>query len=374
MKAFTSVIDPIRAFTGKFPSTFRLLGIVALTAIAIGITFQLSPVANTDVGAGAAVTIAVLGLTLLTGWSGQISLGNSGFMAVGGFATGIWAAHHQTSSPIIYSLLIATASGAVVGLILGLPAARLRGPYLAGMTIAFAVVLPEIIPNLSSWTGTTGSVGLNVTPPPQWFTNLMSGEYPLQNGIAQWPTDIAIIIAGVSFIFMANIFRSKIGRAMRLVRDNDVAAELVGVNLSRTRVLAFVISAAYGGLAGAVFVLLTNQITINTFPFPFSITLLTVMVIGGIGSLWGAVIAGVIYAFSASIINWVSNTIGVNPMSNLHNSMQEILFGAALILTMIFAPRGLVGLVAQVKRLGKLALSRTQVPPDIAVPESITEP
>lgn len=219
-------------------------------------------------GTGAAITIAVLGLTLLTGWSGQISLGNSAFMAVGGFAAGIWATHHQGGSPIIYSLIIATAAGAAFGLVIGLPATRLRGPYLAGMTIAFAVVLPEIIPNLSSITGTTGSVSLNPTTPPQWFVNLMSGQYPLESGNAQWPTDIAIVIAGVSFIFMANIFRSKIGRAMRLVRDNDVAAELMGVNLPRTRVLAFVISAAYGGLAGAVFVILTGSVTINTFPFP----------------------------------------------------------------------------------------------------------
>jgi branched-chain amino acid transport system permease protein len=348
----------------RAPTTTRLSGVLALTALAIAITFGLSPVANSRLATGAAISIAVLGLSWLTGWSGQISLGNSAFLAVGGYAAAIWDNHH-TSSPIIISLLLATAVGAVTGAVFGLPATRLRGPYLAGVTIALAVVLPEFINNLPySISGGSGGLFVNLVSPPVWFNHLFSGPNALSNADAQWPVDCAIVVAGLCFFLMANLFHSKTGRAMRLVRDNDVAAELMGVSLPRTRVLAFIIAAAYGGLAGGLMVTTIGTVNPASFPFPLSITLLTVTVLGGIGTLSGAVIGGVIYAFSGSIVSWFNAQIGVSASSNLGLNMNNILFGLILIVTIILAPQGLVGLSRPVRRLLTRMTRRRPTSPD----------
>jgi branched-chain amino acid transport system permease protein len=137
---------------------------------------------------------------------------------------------------------------------------------------------------------------------------------------------------------------------MRLVRDNDVAAELVGVNLPRTRTLAFVVAAAFAGLGGSLYVLINATVTPSTFPLTLSITLLTLMVLGGIGTLSGAVIGGIIYAFSSNLVGHINSLTGINPASNLGANMQGIIFGVLLILTMLFAPRGIAGLGPRIRR------------------------
>ncbi len=297
--------------------------------------------------AGATVSIAVLGLSWLTGLSGQISVGNSGFVMVGGYAGALWAEHH-TKSPVIISLALATVMGAVSGVIMGIPGTRLRGPYLAGFTIAFATVLPSFASTLSVLSG-SGAIYVPPLIAPHWFISLVGGPYAQINGTAQWTTDFVLVVAGIAFFFMANMMRSKTGRSMRLVRDNDVAAELVGVNLPRTRTLAFVISAAYSGLAGGLFILINQSINAQSFPLGFSITLLTVMVIGGIGTLSGAVIAGLIFAFSGIVVGHINSILGISTSSGWYYNMQPILFGLILIVTMITAPRGLVGLASKIR-------------------------
>ena len=116
---------------------------------------------------------------------------------------------------------------------------------------------------------------------------------------------------------MANLFASRIGRAMRLIRDNDVAAELVGVRLSRTRVTAFVVSSSYAALGGALWTLINNSVSPPTYSLALSITILSLMVIGGIGTISGALIGGVIYAYSTTVISWFTSHVGINSEGNL---------------------------------------------------------
>lgn len=348
------------AFARGHPTVKGLVAIGIGTIAAIGISFDLSPVANGQLATGAAVAVAVLGLSLLTGWSGQVSLGNSGFVLVGAYTVAIWAQHHG-HTPIVASLALAAVTGAVAGAVLGAPATRLRGPYLAGMTIAFAVVLPTFIVNLSSISNGYSGLALNPTLAPTWFVNLFSGQYAFQVANQQWQTDCIILVAAVGFFFMGNLFRSKTGRAMRLVRDNEVAAELSGVNLARTRMLAFSISAAYASVAGALLAITAGTVLPQEYEFSFSIVLLTVMVLGGMGTLSGAVLAGVIYAFSSTFVTWLNGHIGISQSSSLYTQMPSILYAALLIIAMLFAPRGLAGLGGVVKRLGVASLSRRRV-------------
>jgi branched-chain amino acid transport system permease protein len=344
-----------------FPTSSRLALIAGLTMATIGISFLLNNVQNTQLAKGACISIAVLGLTWLTGWSGQISIGNSGFVMIGAYATAIWDQHHPTGN-VVASLAMAIAFGALAGLIIGVPGTRLRGPYLAGLTIAFAVTLPNIIYSLTSITGGNGGLYINELNPPRWFTDLFASSTSIYDIQAQWLTDYIVVFAGISFFFMANLMRSKTGRSMRLIRDNDVAAELVGIHLPRTRELAFVVSAAFGGLCGGLLCIVNLGVNPNYFPLTLSITLLTVMVLGGIGTLTGAIIAGIIYAFEGNLTNTINSWTHISPTSNLGLNMQGIISSSVLILTMLLAPRGIAGAMIKIKAL-VLKRARHGAPP-----------
>jgi branched-chain amino acid transport system permease protein len=348
--AFIGAIACLTVLTqGGFKVSHPVVTRAALTVlgldVAIFITFFLGSSANFNLATGAAMSIVLLGLSFLTGASGQISLGNGAFMGVGAFVMAIWANHHATT-PIVVTLLIAVVCGSLVGLLLGLPATRLRGPYLAGMTLAFAVAFIFILSSFSSWTG--GDSGLQLpteATAPRWLDGLFhAGTSPLTTSTL-YLTDIALVVAGVAFFFMANLFASRTGRAMRLIRDNDVAAELVGISLPRTRVIAFIVSSAYAALGGALFTLINNAASPSTYSFALSVTILSLIVIGGIGTVSGAVIGGIIYAFSTNVISWITTQSGLNPQGNFASQLNGIIFGGLLILTMLFAPFGIAGAV-----------------------------
>jgi len=345
-------VRALRLLRTQDTATARFVAVLSLTILTLVITIFLSPVADSQLAGGAAITIVILGLSWLIGWSGQISLGNSGFMAVGAYATGIWAHHHATT-PLVFTFLLAIVAGALSGLIIAVPSTRLRGPYLAGMTLAFAAAITPLAQSLTSVTGGEGGLFLSTLTTPGWFAGLFSGENASINANAQWTADLSVVLCGIAFFFMANLFHSRVGRAMRLVRDNDVAAELVGISLPRARTLAFVVAAAFAGLGGALYTVINATVTPQTFPIGLSITLLTIMVLGGIGTLSGAVIGGIVYAFSTNLIAHINSLTGVNPTSNLGANMQGIIFGALLILTMMFAPSGIAGIVPAVRRLRK---------------------
>jgi len=333
----------IRGFRQAHPVLSRATLTIVVLDAALFATYFFSSITNFNLAIGAAMSITLLGLSFLTGASGQISLGNSAFMGVGALAVAIWANHH-TSTPMAVTLLIAVACGTLVGLLLGLPATRLRGPYLAGMTLAFAVAFTAIVNSFTSWTG--GDAGLQLptaVTPPHWLTSFFNAQTSILRVNTMWLADITIVVTAVAFFFMANLFASRTGRAMRLVRDNEVAAELVGVSLPRARVIAFMVSSAYAALGGALWTLINNSVQPPTFSLALSITILSLVVIGGIGTISGALIGGVIYAYSNNVISWFTQHTGINPQSNLASQLPGIVFGGLLIVTMLFAPMGIAG-------------------------------
>jgi branched-chain amino acid transport system permease protein len=333
----------VRGIRSTHPVVARAATCVVLVDVLIIATYFFPSFTNYNLSIGAAMAIVLLGLSFLTGASGQISLGNAAFMGVGALAVAIWANHHATT-PIALTLLIAVACGALVGFLLGLPATRLRGPYLAGMTLAFAVAFTAIVNSFTSWTG--GDAGLQLptaVTPPRWLDHFFSPQTPTLTVSSMWLADITLIVTGIAFFFMANLFASRVGRSMRLVRDNDVAAELVGVSLPRARVIAFMVSSAYAALGGGLWTLINNSVSPPTFSLALSITILSLVVIGGIGTLPGAIIGGIIYAYSTTVITWFTGKTGISSTSNLASQLPGIIFGGLLILTMLFAPMGLTG-------------------------------
>ncbi len=337
-------MNRLKTFKAQVPTTYRAAATALGTVVALVMASTVLSIATDNfVGTAASITIAVMGLSILTGSSGQVSIGNGGFMAIGAFAVGIIGTHNA-HFPLVGSLLAGLIAGAVAGLVIGLPATRLRGPYLAGMTLAFGYVIPPFIQSFGTSTGGSGGLYLNVLVAPQWFADLVGASGSLVEANARYQACLAITVAGAALFFAANILSSRLGRSMRLVRDDEVAAELVGVNLAKTRVTAFVISAALAGLGGALFTLLTAAAQTSTYGLALSIELLSLLVLGGMGSIPGAIIAGILAAYSDQLVSEVNNLFGVDPFSNAGANMKGIIFGVILISTMLAAPSGLAGL------------------------------
>ncbi len=348
-------MSALARFNAARPTTSRLSKALIGTLLSLIVAgWIFTPATDVYVATAAAMAISVMGLSILTGISGQVSLGNAGFMAIGAFTTAIWANHHE-HFPIVLSLLGSMAVGALGGIALGLPATRLRGPYLAGMTLAFGYVMTPFIQSLGSWTGGSGGLYFPVLETPRWFASLVGESENLVGANARYQAALAIVIAGVALFFAANLSSSRVGRSMRLVRDDDVAAELVGVNLARTRVTAFAASAALAALGGSLLALVAGAALPQTYGVALSIELLSLLVLGGMGSIAGAIIAGILAAYTDQIMTKLNSLTGIDPFSNLGANMKGIIFGVVLITMMLAAPLGLVGLAkslfAKVRRL-----------------------
>src|SRR5579883_2696577 len=246
----------------RLPLVRHLLLAVAGGVLLFVITLELSPFDNYELGQIAAYAIAIAGLSLLTGVNGQISLGHGAFMAVGAYT--------------LAQLLAATAVAAAAGLVIAVPATRLQGPYLAGMTLLLALALPSLSDRYSSFFG--GDQGLPATAP----------GAPGSLDPQRWLAWLQILAALVVLVLLANLLDSRFGRAFRAVRDDEVAAATLGIHVARTKVTAFMVSAACAGLAGALVALSTGVVSTGEFPLSLSIFLLAGMVIGGAGTLMGA--------------------------------------------------------------------------------------
>lgn len=337
----------MRRFLLRDRASGRAVWAVSLLAVAIAITIALPPITNLMLVSATVMAVSIAGLSVLTGWSGQISLGHGGFMAVGAFVAGI-VSRDAPGAPVLVVLLLATVAGAVAGFIVGLPSTRLRGPYLAGMTLAFAFAVPPLIQAGGELTGGSGGLPLDRPTAPGWFMSLLGTNDPTSAG-AHWLAVTSLVILALVLWLLSNLFASRFGRSMRLVRENDVAAELVGLSLPRIRVQAFVISSAIAGLAGGMFALTKGGISAQDFTPVLSFTLLALMVLGGIGTLLGAVIGGLLSAYSDDMIAWLTSHFGIDPGSNFSANLKTMLFAALLIVTMMVAPRGVAGQVSSLR-------------------------
>jgi branched-chain amino acid transport system permease protein len=308
----------------------RLAVAVVLGVIAWYLSRTLNQFRDYQIAEIAVYITAVAGLTVLTGLSGQISIGNGAFMAIGAYTTALLLLH--LSWPFYAALVVSAAVAAIAGGVVGIAAARLRGPYLAGATLMLGVALPSIA---YAWPGTFGGdQGLNVVFTAPAFLGV---NFPL----TRWQAWVAVLVALVTLVLLGNLEHSRIGRNWRALRDNDVAAALDGINVAAARIRAFVVSATCAGLAGSVLAILTGLVAPGAYTITLSIALLTAAVIGGLGSLpgalWGSLIIVLVptYATDVATSHGLSATVGAN--------IPIAAYGVILILVMLVFPQGIQG-------------------------------
>ncbi|MFL5959330.1 MAG: branched-chain amino acid ABC transporter permease [Gaiellaceae bacterium] len=270
--------------------------------------------------------VAVLGLNILTGYTGQISIGHGAFMAIGGYTTAVLSRDHHTN--LVVTMLAAFAICFLVGLLVGLPALRLSGVYLALATFALAVSVPQLPLRWSTFLGGRDGVQTSHTVSHVWLYG------------AAWTA------SAVLFVLAWLILRGRVGRAFRAVRDSEIAAVASGIELPVYKTLAFGISAAYAGVAGSLFVLATNGFAEpSEFGVVLSLQILVGAAVAGLGSLWG-VLAGAAFV---GLLPAVSSSVPV--VGSEHG--RDVVFGAAVVLVMLVLPDGFAGLLARLRRLAR---------------------
>ena len=279
-------------------------------------------------GATVAVyVVAIASIILLTGYSGQISLGHGALLAVGAYSAAI--AQINFKLPILLCFIVAVIVTSLFGAILGAAAARLSGPYLAGTTLALAVGLPSIANQFSILGGEQG-ISFDVGWPP-----LSLGEDFTQY---KWFLWIATLAALISMWWVQNILRSRYGRTWRAVKTNEVAAELSGINIGRSKVLAFTVSSGIAGLAGALLAMTTNNVSPSVFPLALSFSLATGAVLSGVNTLGGVIIGSVALVAIPEIATLVSDQWSES--ERVATLLPDFIVSALLILTVFLAPKG----------------------------------
>jgi branched-chain amino acid transport system permease protein len=276
--------------------------------------------------------IGVLSLTVLTGASGQISLGQGALMAVGGYSSASLITHLGAS--IWIAFLVAIISAGIFGLILGAAAARLSGPYLAGTTLVIALALPSVANRFESVLG--GDVGLIVDfgMPPAWISDL------IEVGYEQWQLWISLPVALIALFFTSNLMAARAGRSWQAVRDDEIGAAVSGIPVARTKVIVFVVSSAIAGLGGALYGL-RGLVGPSVYPVSLSLTLLTAAILGGVGSISGAFIGTLIVVFLPDLIDWAISGLSVS--EQVSNFLPALITGVLLFATIIINPAGVMG-------------------------------
>lgn len=273
--------------------------------------------------------IALVGLNILTGYNGQISLGHGAFYAVGAYTAGIL----MDKGDVPYWLAIPAAGvvSLVIGYAFGRPALKLQGLYLALATFALGVVAPQLMKykHLEQWTGGVGGIVLNKPEAP----------FGLPLTADQWFYLFTLAVTVFMFALARNMIDSGTGRAIRAIRDHEMAAEAMGVDNAHYKSMAFGVSAAFTGVAGALAALAVQFISPDSFTMFLSISLLVGVVVGGVGTVWGAFFGAAFVVFVPSVAEKISKDAAWG------------VYGAVLVLFMFVMPGGVMGLLAQLRKL-----------------------
>lgn len=274
----------------------------------------------------AILTLAIASIILLTGYSGQVSLGHGAFLAIGAYGAAI--AQSYWGSPFWFTFLIAILVSAAFGFILGFAAGRLSGPYIAGTTLALAVGLPTLANQFAFLGGETGLVYDAGSPPARF-----GEEFTLY----KWFFWIAALATLIMLFFIQNILKSRYGRAWKAGRSNPAAAQLVGLQVGRRKVLAFTISAGVAGLAGALLGMV-SLVAPSTFTLSLSFAIITGAVLAGLTSLTGSILGGLVLVVIPEIAEMVSGNFGESEAVTAN--FPGLITSLLLILTVLFTPNG----------------------------------
>jgi branched-chain amino acid transport system permease protein len=329
---------------------------LAITVIAIAFVIQFfgwyfpTHYGPTDTGLFAQamyIGVAAMGLNLLTGYNGQVSIGHGAFFGIGAYTTALMMDHQYEwlGVSIGHTSFLATLPAValisfVIGALVGFPALRVKGLYLALVTLGLAVVFPDLASRFVKGTGGTSLVSLSgqEVAAPDWFPSKFSAQ-------DQWAYMMAFTVALLGLVLLWALVRSRFGRSLIAVRDHEAAAASVGINLARTKVLAFALSAMYAGIAGSLSVLVVQNASGDDklVTFQLSIEFLVAVVIGGTATVLGPIIGGFAVVY---IQKWATDAFPSKPV------VSPATFGIVLIVLMYVLPEGVVG---GIRRLGSRA-------------------
>jgi branched-chain amino acid transport system permease protein len=299
---------------------------VAGLLAAVAVPFNSSPALNADLTLVLAYAVAAAGLGLLVGYGGRVSLGHGAFFAVGAYAVAALGA--KTDLPWLLGLPVAAAAGFLLGLAVGLPALRLRGIYLALVTLALAVAAPPVIKRAEPLTG--GVSGLAVPPPPA------PGWLPVDPD--QWLYLLALGTALIVLTLAANLTRGRLGRTLLAIRDGERAARTAGVDVARVTTLLFACAGAFAAVGGGLFAYALGFVAPESFTLLLSFTLLSAVVVGGLGTVAGA-------GLGALFVVFVPRYAG-----DVDQALPGVVYGAALIAVVYLLPGGAAGLLRRIRR------------------------
>ena len=326
---------PVFAYAG--PKQWGLTALVAAAIFILPIVLN-DPFFILVLQSLAYLFIVVLGLDILVGWTGQISLGHAGLYAVGAYTTALTST--KLALPFWISAPLGIVLAGVFGALLALPSLRAKGPYLAMVTIAFGF-MAEVTSN--RWSLTGGPMGIMSIPAPT-----------LPNGRDMTAIEYFWLIGAVALfcqLLAINLFRSRVGRTLLALQTSEIAAETVGVNVYRYKVLAFVLSSVCAGIGGVFFAHQNGFINSDTFVFAFSVSTLASVLMGGSGTMFGPLVGSVI----------------LNLIPTVFASLREYqlyVYGAIILVTIIFLPKGIVGSLRQLRAFHRFRSAPEPVTPD----------
>jgi len=287
--------------------------------------------------------IGAVGLNILTGSTGQISLGNAAFMAVGAYGTAYLGGH--LGLPHLVTIPLAGLLAAVAGMIFGVPSLRLKGLYLAMATLAAHFIVEFVV---THWNGVTGGVNGVSVPPPALFGRALDSDFKLFYLI--FPVTCLLVL------FAKNLFRTKVGKAFVAIRDHDISAEVMGVDLFKYKLLSFGVSSFYAGVAGSLLAYQARYISPESFPITLAIDALAMIIIGGMGSILGAILGAIFLTGLPELLRLGTSRLSdVFPsLVGLFASLKLGVFGLAIVLFLVFEPDGLAARWHKIKTYWRL--------------------
>jgi branched-chain amino acid transport system permease protein len=335
-----------------FPGGWHKLGLLVGAAVALAFPFLASPSWLTAGNQALVAIVGAVGLMILTGFAGQISIGHAALLAIGGFSTAVLGERWQL--PFWLCLPAAGAAAALIGLATGLFALRLRGLYLAIVTLGLLYLVQHTLDAYPALSGNGQKavpmyVAFGDTPEAMRDVYDKMAYGPL---ILDWDQKLYFLFAAIAAAAAwtaRNLARSNAGRAMMAVRDHDLAAATLGVSPVRAKLIAFGASSFYAGVAGAMFALQQRTITVEYFHLPVSIEYVAMIVLGGIGTVWGAVAGAIAFVFLGKLMQTLAPSLPY--LRSLPTGLQTaVLFSLLVIIVLLVEPLGLYGLWLRIKR------------------------
>src|ERR1700682_2490776 len=329
----------------------------------------------TQAGHAGAWVLLAIGLNVVVGFAGLLDLGYAAFFAIGAYTYALFAsdqlgsspAHHSFHLPFWLMIIVAMFVAAAFGAVLGFPTLRLRGDYLAIVTLGFGEIVPQLFYNIDQWTGGINAIG-NIDQPtlPVWLTGPWAGDPTIalvrnfsfaSNPVAYYVLIVLLIIGAV--ILVNNLYRSRLGRAWMAIREDEVAAAAMGINTVTTKLLAFAIGASFSGFAGAYYGASFGLVGPDSFLFVVSVTVLVMVVLGGMGNISGVIVGAlVIYYLLYNVlpdlpgkVESLARLVGLGSLNaqngdwpgvaGVTQRLQFLLYGLILVFMMLLRPQGI---------------------------------